>query len=255
MIDSHCHINFGAFIETYREVIERARVAGVQALVVPSTQGESSRQALKLAAEFPNFIFPAVGQHPTHVLRHRFDVDEYRQYARDPRVVAIGEIGLDAHREEARATFEEQKQMLVAQLELALELDKPVILHSRDAYHELNDLLRAMPQRPLGVIHCFEADFATASLFLDMGYAIGFTGIITYPKNDTLRETVRRVPLDHMLVETDAPFLTPQVYRGQSNEPAFIRATVEAIAEYRSVPFEQVVGSTAAATRRIFRLQ
>lgn len=265
MIDSHGHLNFTGFADSYPEVIERARAAGVTAIVMPSTQIASSEQAIKLANEYPGFLFPTVGQHPTHVLKHEFNVEDYRKLAVNPAVIAIGEIGLDAHRDEAKATLAEQKIMLQAQLDLAVELNKPVIMHCRNAYEELLTMLKAMPKRPRGVLHCFApvsgagytgsvTPLALANTFLELGYLISFAGIITYPKNDTLREVAAAMPLDRMLVETDAPFLSPQAHRGQPNEPAFIVETIVEIARQRGVDAGVIAEATANNAKRLFSL-
>jgi len=265
MIDSHGHLNFHTFTESYGDIIERAKAAGVHAIVVPSTQLESSQQALKIAREYPDYAFPAVGQHPTHVEKHPFDIAAYRTLAEDPRVVAIGEIGLDAHRDEAKATLAAQKVMLQAQLDLAVELDKPVIIHCRNAYQELLKMFGAMPKVPRGVLHCFApvegAGYAeamtaqeVADAFVALGFYISFAGIITYPKNGALRDVAAQLPLDRILTETDAPFLSPQKRRSEPNEPAFMVDTVTEIARARGVPFATIATATEANARALFNL-
>lgn len=265
MIDTHCHLNFHAFEYNHADVVTRAKAAGVAAIVAPSTYLGSSEQAISLAKEYPGWLFPAVGHHPTHVSDRPFDIEAYRQLARDPVVVAIGEIGLDAHRPEARATLVEQQVMLQQLLDLAVELDKPVILHCRNAYDELLAMLRAMPKIPSGVLHCFAPlrpagyegqapPINIANAFLDLGYAIGFTGIVTYSGNDALREVAAQIPLDQILLETDAPFLAPQKYRGQPNEPAYVTEVAAETARVRDLSVEEVDRATTVNARRVFRL-
>lgn len=265
MIDTHCHLNFHAFEGNHAAVVERAKAAGVTAIVAPSTYLGSSEQALSLAAEYPDWLFPAVGHHPTHVIDRPFDIDAYRKLASHSIVVAIGEIGLDAHRDEARATFGQQRTILRSLLDVAVQLEKPVILHCRNAYHELITLLRAMPMRPPGVLHCFApvagAGYtgsmtaqAIADAFLELGYMIGFTGIVTYPKNVALRSVAATVPLDRILLETDAPFLAPQRYRGQPNEPAYVTEVAAEIARVRGVSVESIDRATTETARRVFAL-
>ncbi len=265
MIDTHGHLNFHAFEENHAEIVARAKAAGVEAIVAPSTYIESSEQAIRLAGEYPDWLFPAVGHHPTHVIDRPFNIDVYRRLAQDPKVVAIGEIGLDAHRDEARATLTEQQVILQQLLDLAVEVEKPVILHCRNAYEELLQLLRAMSTRPMGVLHCFapvanagyegsSSAMEIAKQFLDLGCAIGFTGIVTYPGNDALRDVAALIPGDRILVETDSPFLAPQRYRGQPNEPAYVHEVVAQVASVRGELFETIDRLTTDNARRIFQL-
>lgn len=265
MIDTHGHLNFRAFEQNYADVIERAKEAGLSAVIAPSTYLGSSEQAIRLAGLYPGWLFPAVGHHPIHVNNHLFDRDAYHALASNPVVVAIGEVGLDAYRDEERATLREQKDMLRQQLDLALELEKPVILHCRNTYGELLELLRSMPKLPSGVLHCFAAvpkagyqgntpAMEIAQAFLDLGYAIGFTGIVTYPGNDALREVAAAIPLDQILLETDSPYLAPQKYRGQPNEPAYVVEVAAEIARVRGVSIEEIDLATTANAQRVFRL-
>lgn len=265
MIDTHCHLNFHAFEENHSEIVARAKAAGVSAIVAPSTYIESSEQAIALAKLYPGWLFPAVGHHPTHVTDRLFDLDRYRELASDSRVVAIGEIGLDAHRDEARNTLTEQKVMLKQLLDLAVELDRPVILHCRNAYEELIAMLHAMPRRPTGVLHCFapvakagyqgsQTPREIAQSFLDLGYAIGFTGIVTYPGNDALRDVAATIPIDQILLETDAPFLSPQRYRGTPNEPAYVAETGHEIARVRGISVNEIDQVTTKNAKRVLRL-
>ncbi len=271
MIDTHCHLNFHAFEGNHAEVVARAKAAGVTAIVAPSTYLGSSEQAIALSKEYPGWLFPAVGHHPTHVIDRPFNIDTYRRLATtklangERSVVAIGEIGLDAHRDEARATLGAQQAMLRQLLDLAVELGKPVILHCRNAYDELLTMLRTMPERPNGVLHCFapvakagyegsSSPMEIANAFLELGYAIGFTGIVTYPANEALRSVTAQLPLEQIVVETDAPFLAPQRYRGQPNEPAYVVEVAAEIARVRGVSVEAIDHATTANARRIFRL-
>lgn len=265
MIDTHGHLNFHAFEDNHTEVVARAKEAGLSAVIVPSTYLGSSQQAIRLAGKYPGWLWPAVGHHPIHVNNHLFDPGAYRVLASNPVVVAIGEIGLDAYRDEERATFAVQKDILRQQLDLALELEKPVILHCRNAYDELLELLRAMPKLPTGVLHCFAAvpkagyqgntpAMEIAQSFLDLGYSIGFTGILTYPGNDALRDVVKNIPVESILLETDSPYLAPQKYRGQPNEPAYVTEVATEIARVRGVSIEAIDRATTETAHRVFAL-
>ena len=232
----------------------RAKAAWIEAIICPSSHLDSSQRAIALAEQYPSWVFPAIGQHPSHVKDHSFNIVEYRKLAGDSRVVAIGEIGLDAHRDEAKALLEEQKTMLRSLLDLAHEVDKPVILHSRDAYQELYEILTALPYKPSGVVHCFEGSQELANKFLSLGLFVGFTGMVTYPRNEALRSVVASIPLDRMLIETDAPFLPPQVHRGEQNEPAYVVEVAKTVAVARGISADEVDRVTTENAKTLFKV-
>lgn len=255
LVDTHCHLDFDAFDDDIEEVVDRASAAGVGAIIVPTLDLDDIPKVLALADTFPS-VYAAVGIHPNSSAGWDVEyITQLRDAAAHPRVVAIGEIGLDYYWD--RSPREVQNNALKAQLALAGELNLPVILHNRDSSADLLAQLRASPlagrEQP-GVLHSFSADWATAKAALDMGFYLGFTGPLTYKKADELRDIARRAPLERLLVETDAPFLTPQPYRGKRNEPAYVRFIAERLAEVRELDLAEICRVTTANASRLFAL-
>ena len=259
MIDTHCHLNFDSYDADRDQVIERAFAAGVTRIVNPGVDAESSRAALDLAARHDN-IFAAVGVHPNDTASFGDgDLAWIEALAREPKVVAIGEIGLDYHWHDSPK--EAQFRAFEAQLALAAQLELPVIIHNREASDDLiailetwaRDLPPALRDRP-GVLHSFSAPSSIADRALAAGFYLGFTGPITFKNADDLRRIAANVPLDRILTETDAPFLTPTPHRGERNEPAYIPLIVARLASLKSLPVEQMAAATVANAERLFRL-
>lgn len=247
LFDTHAHVQFKAFSQDHHEVIERSLAQGMR-LVLPSTQLDTSKKAVHLSKEY-EALYAAVGIHPIHALEERFDHEAFRALAKDAKTVAIGEVGLDHFRqkgktEEGRAAeFEKQEEVLKAFLALAQEVNKPVILHCRNAYDALYTFLDAYPNLR-AVVHCFTGVWAEARKFLHRGFLIGITGIVTYPDALNVHEVVRKTPLDRLLLETDSPYLTPVPHRGERNEPLFVEYTARKIAELKGISFEEVAKRT-----------
>lgn len=253
LIDSHCHLDFESFDVDREQVMQRATEAGVSRVVVPSLGLDNCGTVIGLTVEFPG-VFAAVGIHPNYSAEWQEEwIEELRHLARNEKVVAIGEIGLDYYRD--YSSKELQLRALEAQLQLAAELDLPVILHNRDSD---DDLLIALKhsgnsnQNDPGVFHSFSTSWQTAVAALDMGYYLGFSGPVTYKKADDLRAVVSKVPLDRILVETDAPFLAPQRYRGKRNEPAYVSLVAEMIASVRGLEIEEIAQQTTKNTIQLF---
>lgn len=265
LVDTHCHLDFDSFAGEVEAVVERAAAAGVTRIIVPSLDLGNARAVLTLAERFPG-VHAAVGVHPNSAAGWRDEwIDELRALAAHPRVVAIGEIGLDYYWDKTPPAT--QRRALLGQLTLAAELDLPVILHNRDASDDLLRLLGSMYHVPTsreersslepalrGVLHSFSADWNTAESALALGFYLGFTGPLTYKKADDLRAIAARVPLDRILIETDAPFLAPHPHRGRRNEPAYVRHVAERLAELRGLSLEEVAQATAANAVALFRL-
>jgi TatD DNase family protein len=263
LIDTHCHLDFERFDADREAVIRRAAEAGVSRIVVPGLDAESSRAAIGLAERHTG-IYAAVGVHPNSIgpapAALGKTLDTLRKLADHPKVVAIGEIGLDYHWDDTPRDI--QQEWLAAQLELAAGVGLPVILHNRES---TADLLAALADwvdgglppdlapRP-GVLHSFSADWKDAQTALGMGFYVGFTGPITFRNADEMREVAANAPGDRILVETDAPFLTPQPHRGQRNEPGYVRFVAAKLAEVRGADFASLAGQTTANARTLFRL-
>ena len=250
LIDTHCHLDFPQFKKDFEAVLARAEEAGVGKMINPGVGIKESRQALELAKNHEN-IFAAVGIHPHEVNSLNEGVlVELEELAGDPKVVAIGEIGLDYFRMRNEKTV--QQEAFRKQLELAQKLKKPVIIHSREADEDIFKILDNFEVR--GVFHCFGGNWAFAQQVLERGFLIGLTGVVTFPKAVATHEVAKNIPLEKLLVETDAPFLAAQKFRGQRCEPAFVREVAEAIAEIKKTPIEEVAEKTTENTLNLFGL-
>jgi TatD DNase family protein len=251
-IDTHAHLQLAHFDVDREEVIQRAREAGVEKIVVVSTDIASSHQSLLLAEKFPE-IYVAVGIHPTDCSDATDeDFATIAKYARHPKVVAIGEIGLDFHWK--NVSPEIQQRTFVRQLHLAKELDKPVIIHNREAGAAiLQTLVQAGINQLFGVFHCFSENVEYAQRVLALGCHISFTGNLTYKKS-SLPEVAKQVSLNRMLLETDTPFMTPAPHRGKRNEPAFAVYIAEKIAEIKNLSVDEVARQTTTNARQLFGL-
>ena len=249
-IDTHAHLEMESFDGDRTAVLERAARAGIEAIITVGTTLLDCEKAVALA-RFYRPVYAAVGIHPHGVKEiDGATYDALRALARQDKVVAIGEIGLDffydhSPRDVQLHRFEEQ-------LCLAEELDLPVIVHDRQAHTETLGMLRARKGRIRGVLHCFSGDAEMARECLEMGFYLSVAGPVTYKKSDGLREVARGIPLERLLVETDAPYLAPQPYRGKRNDPAYIVETVACLAESRGLPAGELEQLTAANARRLF---
>lgn len=255
MIDSHCHLDFLDFDSDRAEVITRAKKVGVGKILNPGCNLVTSRRAVKLADQTEE-IFAAVGVHP-HDAREVTDIAlaELEQLATSPKVVAIGEIGLDYFRikktENRRQIIQIQQEAFRSQLELAQKLDKPVIIHSREADEDILKILDGF-KNLRGVFHCFGGGIEFAKKILAKGFYLGFTGICTFPRAENIREVIRLTSLDKILVETDAPYLAPESVRGKRNEPAFAVEVAQKIAELKGVSVEEVARMTTKNSENLF---
>jgi len=256
LVDTHCHINFDSYDEDRADVLTRAANVGVETIINPAVDLATSRAILKLIEQHSG-IYGAVGIHPNSTAGFVDSmIAEIETMARIPKVVAIGEIGLDYHWKESPK--ETQWKSFKVQLALAKQLELPVIIHNREASDDVmgildewvKDLPPKIKERP-GVMHSFSAPEAIAERALAAGFYLGFTGPITYKNADQLRHIAAKVPLDRMLVETDGPFLTPVPYRGKRNEPSYIPIIVERLASIKQV---SAVVLGAATTENAFRL-
>lgn len=252
-IDSHAHLDDEAFAQDVPEVLTRAREAGLAQVITVASDLASTRRCLKLAAEHP-WLFATAGVHPHEAgAAAPGDLDRLAELGADPKVVAVGETGLDYHYD--LSPREDQRQWMAQCVALALELDKPLVVHVREAFEDVVAILSAEGGSGLrGVIHCFTGDTPQARRYLDMGLYLSFSGIITFSKAEAIREVARWAPLDRILVETDSPYLAPVPHRGRRNEPAYVVRTAEALAKLRGLPLEELADATTRNTRTLFAL-
>jgi len=255
LVDSHCHLDDHRYGDDREAVIERARQAGVRYMLAIGTgDGPPDLEtAVRLADRYP-FIFATVGVHPNDACKANLNAfEKLAELLRHPKVKAIGEIGLDYHWGTPK---EEQVPVFVRQMELAAKIRMPIVIHTRDAWRDTLDMLRA-DWAPTGlgcVMHCFTGDAAAARECLDLGFHLSFGGVTTFPKSAEIREAARITPSDRLLLETDSPYLAPLPHRGKRNEPAYVAYTARAIAEVRGVSVEQLAAETTANFERLFRL-
>ena len=252
LIDSHAHIYGKEFHADFAEMLQRAADAGVSHIITVGADLESSRQACDLAARYEQ-IHCAVGIHPHDADRV---TDKCYEVVRElatqhPKVVAIGEIGLDFYRD--RSPRDVQETVFRRFIRLARELSLPVIVHDRDAHDRVMAILREEKADEVGgVLHCFSGDLAMARECVEMGFFISIPGTVTFPSNESLREVVRGIKIEHLLLETDCPYLSPVPHRGKRNEPAHVRLTAEKVAELKGLSLYDVGRITSFNTRRLF---
>ena len=228
LVDTHLHLTWPSFTDV-PEVIDRARAVGIERMLSAATDLASSRASLDLASVYPE-VFAAVGIHPNDVAEDD-DSASIAELALHPRVVAIGETGLDYYRDFVDPAL--QRRSFAAHLELAVARDLPIIIHNRQANDDVLAALGPWSGRIRGVLHCFSGDLQLAEQALDLGMYLSFAGNLTYPSAAPLRAVAARVPEDRLLVETDAPFLSPVPMRGRRNEPAHVAYTLRTLAEVR----------------------
>jgi TatD DNase family protein len=258
VIDSHCHLADDVFAPELEAVVDRARSAGIERTLVILEAGNEreASQAQRLLELWPETRF-AIGVHPHQA--HRFKDDSRRagedvraQFAATPAARAVGELGLDYHYDYSPPDV--QRAVFRSQIQLARDLDVPIVVHTREAEDDTITVLRDEGGGRLrGVLHCFTGTSALADAVLDLGFYISVAGIITFPKAQALRDTIRDVPLDRVLVETDSPFLAPVPHRGKRNEPALVARVVATLAEMHGTEPAEVARQTAANFHSLFR--
>jgi len=249
-IDSHAHLDS---LEDLTEVLKRAREAQIEKIVGISSSLNSSLTIAEIARR-DEMIYAAVGVHPHNADTINNDViAEMENLINEPKVVALGETGLDYHY--MNSDKETQINSLKEHIGLGKKHGLPIVIHVREADEDLIAILREEDVSPqTGVIHCFTGDYETAKQYLDLGFYISFSGIVTFKKSDKIREAAKNIPVDRMLIETDSPYLAPVPYRGKKNEPAYVRHVAETIAEVRGVPLEEIAETTCANTEKLFNL-
>ena len=238
--DVHSHLNTSDYSQDLGEVIRRLRETETHTIVV-GVDYESSKAAVELAEKHEE-IYACVGVHPVDNKNEHYDISKYRDLAQHPKVVAVGECGLDFYRADKVQDYKRQKKLFWNQVKFALACDKPIMIHARDAYEELLEILESAKReygaRLRGNAHFFTGNAAIAKRFFDIGFTISFTGVITFTKD--YDEVIKAAPLDMIMSETDAPYVAPVPYRGKRNEPSFVKEVVKSMAEIRGEDEERV---------------
>ncbi len=252
LIDTHCHFNHARFAEDIPACIERAQAAGVTQMIVVGADAEGSEQAVAIAEQYGQGLFATIGVHP-HEAKHWDAATEarFRTLADHPKVVAIGEIGLDYHYD--FSPREAQFAAFRAQMRLAREAQLPVVIHCREAYADTLQLLAEEGAYGTGgVMHCWAGTVEEANQTVALGLALGFGGTLTFKNAEEVRQAAQTVPLETLLIETDAPYLAPMPHRGKRNEPAYVRFVAERLAELRGMTLEEIARLTTANAHRTF---
>ncbi len=254
VIDTHCHLDMSRYQDDLEEVLDRACKAGVRRMITIGIDLASSRAAVALAAAHDG-VFAAVGVHPHHVAETNADAyQELRELAKNPQVVAYGEVGMDAVRNYAPLPL--QMEHFRRQVVTAKELNLPLIVHDRETHVEIMTVLAEEAPFPAsGVMHCFSGDADLARRVVEMGFYVSIPGVVTFNNAAMMQEAVAAVPLDRLLVETDGPFLAPEPYRGRRNEPVYVLYTAQKVAELKGVTLEELSRQTTANAERLFGLK
>ena len=285
LIETHAHLDYPDFANDFDDVLRRASEAGVIGIITIGTSIESSRRAIELAEKYPN-IFAVIGVHPTYAEEAGDDVmTPLRELAKSPRVVAIGETGLDYHRlpsveaakdkkvqvfanalqgeteEQIDASIEDgaykskQAMLFEQQLDLAVELGLNVVIHQRDAWEDTLGVMQPYTDRLHGVFHCFGGSREQAEEVFALDHLVSFTGIVTFKNGASVREVAAQIPLTRFMVETDCPYLAPVPFRGKRCEPAYTRLVAESIAAAREIPLQELAEATTETAENFFRFK
>lgn len=274
LIDTHCHLNFKAFSNDAEEVIRKTLENGIWMINV-GTNYLTSLKAIDLSRNYKEGVYAAVAFHPIHLNKNNkddefegasnkeeFGYEKFFELGKRQKVVAIGETGLDYYRlkeniEDGIETIKKrQKEVFLKHIKLAQELKKPLIIHCREAHNDLYNILKSnfrdsqINKKGNGVIHCFTGDYKQAKKYLDLGFLLSFTGIITF--SDNYNQLIKKLPLDRMMIETDAPYLTPIPYRGKRNEPLYVKYIAYKIADVKKSDFQEIAEQTFNNARELF---
>ncbi|MBI3379500.1 TatD family hydrolase [Candidatus Gottesmanbacteria bacterium] len=266
-IDTHAHLNFKAFNKNLEEVIDRAKKAGIDKIIIPGAKIGSSRKAVEISQKYDD-CFAAIGIHPHHVdefidLGESNIEEELNLFIKNKKTVAIGEIGLDYHVYKdyspvSRENKKHQKELLILQIEIATEFNLPIIFHCRDAHDDQLELIQSYIQTGekniKAVFHCFGGEKKHLEKVLNLGFYVGFDGNVTYPENKNLHDLVKYTPIDRLLLETDSPFLTPLPLRGKLNEPANLIHTVEFTSQIHNISIQELGSITTKNALELFKL-
>lgn len=252
IFDSHTHINSHEFDEDIPDVIERARAMNVDGMLVLGYDRESADKMVELVNNYDN-IYGAIGIHPEDAAKYEELEEQLRVYLIEPKVKAVGEIGLDYH---CDVDHDLQKEVFRKQIELAHEFQLPISVHNRDAFEDTYEILKETNGAQYGgIMHSFNGDVQWAQQFIELGMDLSFSGVVTYDNAPEVQEAAKYVPLEHLLVETDAPYLTPMPYRNRQNEPGMTRYTVEFLAKLRNENIDNLANQTMQNAKRILKIQ
>lgn len=253
IFETHAHYDDEAFDEDRDELLTNMKRNGIHPIVNVGASMSSSLDSVKLAKEYSN-VYAAVGVHPSEVYSMSMaDIEDLRDMSRNEKVLAIGEIGLDYHYEDTNA--EVQKKWFIRQLELAREVDLPIIIHSREACLDTMEIMKEHAKGLSGVIHCFSYPVEIAREYVKMGFYLGIGGVLTYKNANKLLEVATEIPIDRLVLETDCPYLTPIPHRGERNDSRNLIYVAEKLAKIKNMPVEKLINQTAENARILYRLK
>ncbi|WLR41917.1 TatD family hydrolase [Bacillus carboniphilus] len=254
LFDTHAHLNAYQYDEDLQEVIDRAKEEGVTNIVVVGFDTETINRAMKLIEEY-DFLYAAIGWHPVDAIDM---TDEHLKWIKElsshPKVVAIGEMGLDYHWD--KSPKEIQKEVFRKQIKLAKEVNLPIIIHNREATSDVVEILQEEGAREIGgIMHCFSGSLEVAKQCLDMNFFLSFGGPVTFKNARKVKEVAKEVPLDRLLIETDCPYLTPHPYRGKRNEPSYVKYVAEELARLKEKSYKEIVQITEENAKKLFAIK
>lgn len=251
MIDTHAHLNIEQYEENIDQIIQNAQKIGVNKIIVVGMDKKTSLKAIQLANQY-DMIYATVGIHPSYV--DNSNHNELNELYNKNKVVAVGEIGLDFYWREDNKKL--QEQIFEEQIQKAIQLNLPVIIHARNSFLETYNIVKKYKNQLHGVFHCFSSNLSDAQKVIDLGFYIGIDGPITFKnKNQNLVEIVKNIDLKHILIETDSPYLTPEPYRGKTNQPANVYYVAKKIAEIKKLSIDEVINTTSNNAKNLFNLE
>ncbi len=249
LIDTHTHINYLEKI-TEEESIKNATENGVEKIIVPATSPKDIDEVYELTQKYEN-VYGMLGVHPEDAVNWEDSLsDKIKEYSSNPKIIAIGEIGLDYYWDKKH--IEEQKDIFIKQVKLANELNLPISVHDRDAHKDTFDILKEYNKTSKVVLHCFSGSVEFSRECLKEGWYIALGGVVTFNSAHKMKDVAKSVPLDRLLLETDAPYLTPVPYRGRENQPAYVKYVAEEIAKLREISFDEVANQTSINASFVF---
>ncbi|MBM7557229.1 TatD family hydrolase [Halanaerobacter jeridensis] len=252
LIDTHAHLDFDRFDEDRDQVIQNAYDVGIKKIINVGADMESSRNSVQLAKDY-DFIYASVGMHPHDAADFNQECyDELKELAKNDKVIAIGEIGLDYHYD--NSPRQRQQEVFKEQLKLAKELGLPVVIHSRDAKEDSLRILEEHAADLTGVMHCYGYDLPTAKEVFELDFYLSFGGLITFNSTTSMQKMVKKLPLERIILETDAPYLTPEPHRGQRNESKYVKEVAEKMAEIKNMSVSEVAEITTKNAEQLFDL-
>ncbi len=248
MVDTHAHLTEYKLYNNLDEVIKKAKDSGVNKIICVGMNKKANDLAINIANN-NKMVYATVGIHPNEVMNEQLDITLLEELTKEKKVIAIGEIGIDLYR--SKDSLIKQKEYFIKQIELALKLDLPIIVHSRNSADVIYDIVKDYKNLK-GVMHCYSEHVELVDKFVELGFYIGIGGIVTFKNAHLVRDIAKKVPLEKLLIETDAPYLAPDPFRGKTNEPAYVKYTLLKLAEVLNIDKDELINVTTANAHKLF---